>query len=152
MPTNYSREYYQKHQERIKKYNKKWRKEHPDYRKNYYEEHKDYYEEHPEPRRERQKKYEQSPKGKESRRKWREEHPERIKILRKKQRAKRKQFGFALLNEWFEGCEGHHVDFQRVVYIPKEMHRSVWHSMASGIGMEEINKLAFDYLEAENKE
>ena len=82
------------------------------------------------------KAYIQSPKGKEAGR---------------RRYAKRKHFGFIPLNKPFEGCEGHHIDFQQIIYIPKTFHRSIWHSLNLNINMEKINKLAFDYLEMENK-
>jgi len=33
-----------------------------------------------------------------------------------------------------------------VIYIPKEVHRSVYHSVFKNIGMDEINALAWNYL------
>ena len=75
---------------------------------------------------------------------------ERGREIDRKAKAKRKQFGFISLNEWFEGCEGHHIDFERVIYIPKAIHRSVYHSVSLSKGMDEINKLAFDYMEMKN--
>ena len=56
-----------------------------------------------------------------------------------------RNFGFIPLNEWFEGCEAHHIDKEFVIHIPKEMHRSVWHSVTKNINMDKINDLAIDY-------
>jgi hypothetical protein len=86
---------------------------------------------HPESAKARIKKYSQTLKG---------------KALRQKCHAKRRQLGFIPLNEPFEGCEGHHINFQYVIFIPKELHRSIWHSVFLDINMDKINKLAFEYL------
>ncbi len=80
-------------------------------------------------------KYFQSPKGKEA---------------IKRHHAKRRKFSFIPLNKFFDGCDGHHIDKKRIVYIPRELHRSIWHSILSNINMNKINKLAFKYLETEN--
>ena len=105
--------------------------------KAYYERYqKEYKQYHKEQAKEYQKKCYQSPKGKRS---------------RIESNARRRQLGFIPLNEPFEGCEGHHIDIERVIYIPKKLHRSIWHSISSGVGMDKINKLAFDYLRIENE-
>lgn len=44
-----------------------------------------------------------------------------------KHTAKRKQLGFIPLNSWFEGSDAHHIDKDRVIYIPKKIHRSIYH-------------------------
>ena len=90
------------------------------------------------------KRYQQSLKVKSIHKKYRQSL--KGKVMLKRASARRRQFGFVPLNEWFEGCEGHHIDFQRVIYIPKKLHRSVWHSVFLDINMDKINKLAFDYL------
>lgn len=59
---------------------------------------------------------------------------------------KRRGFGYIPLNDRFIGSEGHHLDKEFVVYIPEEMHRSIWHSVVKDINMEEINALALDYV------
>ena len=64
----------------------------------------------------------------------------------KQQKARRRGMGFKPLNEKFDGAHAHHVDGAQVIYIPEELHRSVYHEMASGRGMHEINALAFQYL------
>lgn len=69
-------------------------------------------------------------------------HPE----LHKKFKAKRRGLGFILLNEPFDGAERHHIDFEIVVYIPKELHRSVPHSVLRNENMTEINDKAFEWL------
>lgn len=69
-----------------------------------------------------------------------------VKATAARQSAKRKEFGFIPLNDRFVGGEGHHIDKEFVVYIPKETHRSIYHSVTRDINMEEINALALDYV------
>jgi hypothetical protein len=63
--------------------------------------------------------------------------------------ATEKQFGFKPLNKPFDGCEGHHINFEEVIHIPKKLHRSNWHSVITGVNMEKINKLAFEFLRSQ---
>ena len=78
------------------------------------------------------KKYQQTPKGKQ------------IKL---KARAKRRQFGFIPLNSYFTGSEGHHIDRQRVIYIPQELHKSISHGLLQNRNMEAINARALEFLQ-----
>ena len=90
-----------------------------------------YYRTHPEQRKASSKAYRQTPEGKET---------------QKKRHAKRKQFGFIPLNKWFEGSHGHHIDKERVVYIPKDIHESISHSILRNRNMEAINTVAREFL------
>ena len=65
---------------------------------------------------------------------------------RTKSRAKRRQLGFIPLNEPFEGAEGHHIDFEYVVYIPEQLHTSISHNVWTGKGMNDINAKVLDWL------
>ena len=58
---------------------------------------------------------------------------------------KRRNFSFIPLNDWFPGCERHHIDREFVIHIPKEMHRSIYHSVIKNINMDLINDLAIDF-------
>ena len=58
----------------------------------------------------------------------------------------RRGLGHVELNDAFEGCDGHHLDKELVLYIPSELHRSVRHNQFTGQGMEEINDLAQEFL------
>jgi hypothetical protein len=78
--------------------------------------------------------------------KWAVDHPERIAACAKKQKAKRRALGFNELNSPFMGCEGHHINRNDVIYIPKAMHRSVRHNVWTGRNMEKINALAGTFL------
>ena len=125
---------------------KKWRQEHPEYQKEYYKEwlvlHPGYYKKwrkkHPGYFKEHtklyQRKFRQTAKGKE----WDRKHY-----------AQRKQFGFIPLNDCFDDSSGHHIDMEKVIYIPTEMHEYNRHSITQDRGMDRINTLAFNWLEAE---
>jgi hypothetical protein len=54
-------------------------------------------------------------------------------------------------NNWFEGCEQHHISKYIIVCIPKELHRSVYHSLKSGKGMLKINDLVYEWLDLQEK-
>mgnify|MGYP001590451855 CR=1 FL=1 len=77
------------------------------------------------------KNYKQTPKGKE---------------VLQKTRAKRRQFGFTTLNKPFKGSHAHHIDKERVIYIPKELHHSMGHSVTQNRGMNKINIAAVRFL------
>ena len=49
------------------------------------------------------------------------------------------------INEWFLGCEGHHLSRSLVVFIPSELHNHIWHNMKTGLGMAEMNALALQF-------
>lgn len=79
-------------------------------------------------------------------RKWRLANPERTKAHARKQDAKRRALGFTPLNNWFVGCEGHHINESDVIYLPHKLHRSIYHNQWTGKGMVEINALASAFL------
>jgi len=61
-------------------------------------------------------------------------------------RAKRRGLGYVYLNASFPGCEGHHVDGELVINMPKKLHRSVYHRQRDGRGMAQINVIAYSFL------
>jgi hypothetical protein len=67
-------------------------------------------------------------------------------VSSRKSMAKRRAYGFVPLNKPFFGCEGHHVDVDQVIYVPKELHRSVFHRQSGGRGMAKINAIAYNFL------
>jgi len=78
---------------------------------------------------------------------WKEEHLDKVRELAKKQNNKRhRNLGFIPLNEYFQGADAHHIDKNYVIYIPKEVHQSIYHSVLKNINMDEINAVAFNYL------
>jgi len=137
-----SRKYYLRHQEKVKARRKRNQLEHPEETKAY---RRKYYLRHPE-----------------KMRAWRLAHPENVKIMEKKYNqslkgkerdkrrvAIRKQLGFVPLNSYFPGSESHHIDEQRIIYMPEEMHHLIRHSLLQNRNMRKINYLAFLYLESE---
>ena len=50
------------------------------------------------------------------------------------------------LNKWKPNHHAHHIDEYHVVFIPKEMHESVRHSLVDGTNMDIINDLAMKYF------
>ena len=50
------------------------------------------------------------------------------------------------LNSRFKGSEMHHIMSDIIIFIPYELHRSVSHNLKTGKNMNEINKLALEYL------
>ena len=64
----------------------------------------------------------------------------------KREKARRRNLGYAYLNEPFLGCEGHHINAEQVIHIPKKLHHSVYHNQTSGQGMAQINALSYNFL------
>jgi hypothetical protein len=60
--------------------------------------------------------------------------------------AQRRTLGFVPLNKPFVSCEGHHVDNEQVINMPKALHRSVFHRQTDGRGMPQINAIAYNFL------
>lgn len=77
---------------------------------------------------------------------WHLAHPEQRKAAGRKHSAKHRLLGLIALNSWFVGCEGHHINNRDVIYIPRKLHRSIYHNQYSGRGMAEMNALAGQYL------
>lgn len=154
------KKYRESHREERRAASAKWRKAHPERARvgsakwvkansekhkalcaRWYKEHKEKVntnsakrrKEHPDKMRAYVAKYRKTDSGKESTR---------------KNRAKRRILGFTPLNEPFPNSRGHHIDRERVIYMPRELHEGVRHSVLRNSNMEQINKIAFSYLEA----
>jgi hypothetical protein len=69
-----------------------------------------------------------------------------------KQNAKRRAMGYVPLNLPFPGCEGHHMDNEQVINMPKVLHRSVYHNQTTGQGMAKMNAIAYDFLSKQKVE
>ena len=121
------RKYYQQHKSEENNRNKEYYKLHQEQIK---ADNKKYYYEHHELVLECARKYKQSEKGRSTQHQY---------------IAKRRNLGFIELNDHFDGAEAHHIDKEFVLYIPKELHRSVWHNVWTGQGMEEINEKAIEW-------
>jgi len=130
------KQYYKAHQDEISTYQKQYRKAHRNemsvYEKQWYEQNKD--------------KCNQRAKA------WKNNHIEQNREIDRKHNFKRRSLGFIPLNEPFEGSEAHHICRSFVIYIPKELHQSVWHNVWMGENMEEINKLAWQFLYKQRNE
>ena len=78
---------------------------------------------------------------------WAKEHPERMRESYKKHTHKRRRhLGFNPLNKWFEKSDAHHINFNDVIYIPKELHKSISHNIWTGKNMALINSVAYQFL------
>jgi hypothetical protein len=91
-----------------------------------------------------QKAYMQSPKAKANNKAYMQ--TPKGKILNAKKKSKRRDMKHELLNAWFEGCEMHHINAQQVVCIPKELHRLYTHNHKKPETMENVNRIAMQYL------
>lgn len=109
---------------------------------------KEYYEKNKDTISKNQKiKYAEDPElFKERVKRWRHKDKASVTIVDRRHRSKQRGLGYTQLNECFEGSEFHHIDQVQGAYIPKELHRSFYHSLKTGQGMEEMNKLAFEFL------
>lgn len=126
----YKRKYYLAHWEEEKARGKKWRLAHPEVMKKLT---RNWQLAHPEKVKGRNTKYQLA-------------HPEKVRNNNRKQMARRRNFGFIPLNDYFIGAEGHHINYNYIIYIPKKLHRSIWHSLTLGQNMDKINKKAFEFL------
>lgn len=64
----------------------------------------------------------------------------------KKTYNKRRGLGSIALNKPFKNSDGHHIDKNHIIYIPKKIHQSIRHNVWTGKGMMDINKKAFLWL------
>lgn len=92
------KDYYENNKKLISKKNKNWKLEHTEYQKE-----------------------------------WRQNNQDKVRFYNYSQKAKRKGFGIPeSINLYFEGSHLHHlhVDDNHTVciYIPKELHNSIWHA------------------------
>ena len=67
-------------------------------------------------------------------------------VSSRKSAARRRTLGFIPLNKPFVGCEGHHIDNEQVINIPKSLHRSIWHRQSNKDSMAKINAVAYNFL------
>lgn len=59
---------------------------------------------------------------------------------------KTRGLGYNPLNKRFNESHGHHINKTDVVFIPIEIHRSVAHNVRTGKNMNEINRLAYNFI------
>ncbi len=110
-----------------------WRRKYPEKAKEHSKrDEREYYIRHKEKIQTRVKRWRNTPSG---------------KISESKHNSKRrKMLGYDILNNWFEGCEQHHINSAQVVCIPKEIHRRYPHNHSKPDTMIEINRIAMQYL------
>lgn len=167
---NYSKDYRNSHKEQINETRRNWRKRNPEdwkkysytkeERQQYYHNHREqiikstgdwaknhreqvnmimrnYYRTHKKDRERRKKHFEE----------WSKNHPKEMREFYKKHTHKRRRnLGFVPFNQLFNGAVAHHIDFECVVYIPEQLHKSVYHNIHTGQGMAEINDKVFEWL------
>ena len=109
---------------------------HKKYMKNYT---KNYYQKNKEKLKEYSKEYDK---------KYRQTHKEQIL----QRTCKRRGLGCVPFNNWFEGSHGHHIDKTHVIYIPKKLHRSMYHNVFTGYNMDKINAKVIEWLDKQNKQ
>jgi RNase P subunit RPR2 len=68
---------------------------------------------------------------------------------------RRRGYGCEPLNEYFDGSHFHHLHIDNNhsigIYIPENLHRSIYHNSVTWEGMDEMNELAFKYLKEKFK-
>ena len=122
------KKYRESHSEEIKEYLKQWRLENPEYLKEY---NKNWLLEHLDCVKEYKKNWWLTDNG---------------MLCKKNAIDKRRDLGFIPLNNHFDGGVWHHIDEEHVICIPEELHKSIWHNVRTGQGMEAINEIAFGYI------
>lgn len=126
---NYKKKYRLENKNKIKEGNKKYYWENKEKWQDY---HKIYYRENKKRLSDNTAIYNKTPRGK--------------AVMAKRQAKRKRELGYNALNAWFEGADGHHIGREYVIYIPKELHRSIKHSVLKNINMKSINAVALDYL------
>lgn len=162
------------HPEQMKEIREKWAKEHPDKLrekdKRHYERHPEkmkekrrkYYNTNKKQEIENAKKWatEHPEQVKENCRKYREANPEKVKEKCKKWRAtlrgkivrsknqdqRNRNLGSNLINDYFPGCNRHHIDKNNVICIPAFIHKQYPHNHKKPETMIEINQIVFQFL------
>ena len=133
------KQYYEENKEEIK-----------EHAKQYYEDHvvgaREYYQEHKGEKKEYDKQYKE-----ENKEKLKLDHAEYLKTEKGKAamnrfQSKRRGLGSLELNEPFEGSVAHHINKNTIVYVPKELHQSIYHNSNTGQGMVEINNAVVEWL------
>ena len=69
-----------------------------------------------------------------------------IRERARKRKATRRCLKYLKINKRFENSHAHHTNKDCVLYIPKQLHKSVWHNIFTGENMNEMNDLAFQWI------
>lgn len=96
------------------------------------------------------KEYSQSINGKKAKEKYDNSYKGKEAISRHSH--KRRGLEFIQYNKPSEGTVSHHIDKRHVINIPEDIHKSIYHNVWTGEGMEAINREAMDFLMYEIQE
>lgn len=135
---NYNKKYYEEHKEENKRYRKINHQQLLEYKRQYRQEHKEESKQYHKANRLQLLNYNKQ---------WKINNPEKMKEMTVRQTSKRRLLGFSQLNKPFKSSEAHHINRNDIIYIPKELHQSISHSVKTGRNMEEMNKLAINFIE-----
>jgi hypothetical protein len=146
----YYKQYYKDHRQKALEYVKKRNLSFPEIRKEYRAKHRLENAEYTRAYRKKSPNFTWRDKYRkqavEASRQWATTHIEQRKANQSKAKALHRMLGFTPLNHPFDDCEAHHLDHDRVVYIPKALHKSVSHNGRTGRNMEQMNRLALEWL------
>ena len=92
-------------------------------------------------------KYRDSEHGKAVNKKYIQSDAGRAMAIRKI--ARHKKMGFEMINNWFDGCDGHHINREEVLHIPAELHKSIPHRQSNPESMQLINDASYEWLNEE---
>ena len=132
--------------EAIHEYNEEHKEGKKEYMQKYREENKEGLKEYDRQRNKYHKKHYQENKEEISEYMAKNERTEKGKAIRKEANSRRRGLGFLELNEPFEDSEAHHINENTIVYIPKKLHKSIYHNLKTGQGMVEINNKVVEWL------
>lgn len=80
---------------------------------------------------------------------YRENNPEKIRLLKTKGHKRRKNWGIEPINNWFKNSHFHHLhvdgNHNIGIYVPAELHNSIWHSYKDQESMNKINKVVIEW-------
>lgn len=62
---------------------------------------------------------------------------------------KRRCLGCKTINKYFDDCNAHHFNKEMIIFVPKNIHQSILHSVLKNRNMIEINSLTFTWLESQ---
>jgi len=71
----------------------------------------------------------------------------KLRWARANQKRRHGLFGFIPLNNpEVDGWVAHHIDYDYVIFIPYELHHSIWHSIVKDINMDIINDKIYKWF------
>lgn len=161
--SEYNKKYKENNTDKLKKYHKEYYENNSEYFKKWYELYgKEKY----------KQRYLENPKKFQNRNLiYRKNNPEYYKQWRQtpsgkeassRHLSKRRLLGHKPINSWFKGSELHHLRYSKTIkeqdnditmYVPRKVHRSIFHNGNTGYNMKQINIKCLEwYLETTPKE